>query len=70
MNSIFWGLLGVIFTLYIHPSVERCVLHISNKTLIYTDIILVIIIIIDCIVTTIKVQSIDIKLQKLENLES
>ena len=43
MNSIFWGILGVIFTLYIHPSVERCVLHISNKTLIYADIILVII---------------------------
>ena len=68
MNSIFWGILGVIFTLYIHPSVERCVLHISNKTLIYTDIILVIIIIIDCIVTTIKVQSIDIKLQKIREL--
>ncbi len=36
--------------------------------LIYTDIILVIIIIIDCIVTTIKVQSIDIKLQKIREL--
>ena len=68
MNSFFWGFLGVIFTLFIHPFIESKVLLFSKEILIYLDVILSVLIIIDCIVTTIKVKSLNMQFEKVKEM--
>lgn len=68
MNSIFWGVLGVLFTLYIHPFIEKYVVYLNKEGLIYINIILLIAIITDCVITTIKVKSVDDTIEKIKDL--
>lgn len=68
MNSTFWGILGVMFTLFIHPFVEKYILFFNKEALIYMNIILYLGIIIDCIITTIKVKSLDSTIEKIKDL--
>ncbi len=67
-NSIYWGVLGVIFIKIIHPFIiEKIDMIPINELLLYT-IILSIIIIADMITTIIKVNNLNMNLEKLKEL--
>ena len=40
LNSIFWGVLGVIFTYVVHPFIESKIVNIDNRLLIVGTILL------------------------------
>ncbi len=69
-NSICWGILGILFVKYIHPFIESLVLDINPILLYCTVTILSIIIIVDMIVSIIKVKSIQSTLQQIEKLNA
>lgn len=70
INSLFWGFLGVVFTKYIHPFIMDKVDIINTNDLIFYTVILLIIIIVDTIVSIIKVNNIKLNLEKLKELTS
>lgn len=54
-NSIYWGILGVIFIEIVHPFIESKIELIPENYIIYINIVSYIILIIDIIVSSIKV---------------
>ena len=67
-NSIYWGILGVIFIQYIHPFVQEKLALIDSvylKVVIYS---IGIIILIDAIISTVKIKNIKASLNKIEEL--
>lgn len=68
MNSTYWGGLGVIFTVLIHPFLEKYVLILNNQIIICLDIVFLMIIIIDTIVTCYKIKSMDNVLSNIKDL--
>jgi len=68
VNSIFWGILGVIFIKYIHPLVVENLDKIPRDMLFIGIIVLGGYLLIDAIVTMIKVKKIDIRISKLSEL--
>lgn len=67
-NSIYWGILGVIFVKYIHPFVQNVINRIDENLLKYVVSILSIVLLIDMITTIIKVKNIKSTLEKIEEL--
>ncbi len=65
-NSIFWGFLGVAFIQFIHPFITKKIDIISTKQLLFFAITIGIIMIVDFIISIIKVKNISIKLEKLK----
>ncbi len=70
MNSIFWGILGVVFVKYIHPAIENLIEKIDIRILIFVYSILGIVILVDMITSIIKVKNIKITLEKIEKLNN
>ena len=70
MNSIFWGILGVVFVKYIHPLIESLIEKIDFRILIFVYSILGIIILVDAISSIIKVKNIKVTLEKIEKLNN
>lgn len=68
LNSFYWGILGVVFTLLIHPFIESKVELLPQNILIYTNIMLGIYILVDTIVSVVKVNNIDIKIKTIAEL--
>ena len=68
LNSIFWGVLGVIFTYIVHPFIESQIIKINEIILITTTIILVIGMLIDTITSIIKLNNITKKLEDIKNI--
>ena len=68
MNSIFWGVLGVVFVKYIHPAIESLGNQIDIKILTFIYAILGIIILVDMIVSIVKIKNIKTTLEKIEKL--
>lgn len=68
MNSLFWGFLGVIFIQYMHPWIESAVSLIPDNILIFNVIMIVIAMVVDTIVSAIKVSNIKSKLEKLKEI--
>lgn len=68
-NSIFWGVLGVIFIEYIHPLIESKIVLMSLNILIYANIILYIALIVDTIVSSIKTAKLEKAMLKIEEIE-
>lgn len=64
-NSIYWGILGVIFTFIIHPFIKEYVDLIPGKVLIYVDVIIYIILLTDVIISITRILFIDKKIQQL-----
>lgn len=64
-TSIIWGILGVIFTLILHPIITEFVKELPIEMLIHLEIFLVIVIIIDALVSVNKVTNINIRIDKL-----
>lgn len=67
-NSIFWGFLGVAFIQFIHPFITKKIDIISTKQLLFFAITIGIIMIVDFIISIIKVKNISIKLEKLKEI--
>src|SRR5574344_687957 len=67
-NSVIWGLLGVIFTKLIHPSIEDKMMLIDNEVLLCVDLIFVIIILIDTVISVIRVTNMNEALEKFKDI--
>lgn len=67
-NSIYWGILGVVFTLLIHPQIAKHSILIPQNIVFYFDIILISIMIIDFIISSIKTHAISKNIAKLKVL--
>ena len=68
LNSIYWGILGVIFTLFLHPVVIDLVNKIPNNILTIIELILGAYLIIDIVISIIKATNLNIRLIKLEKI--
>lgn len=68
LNSTFWGVLGVLFTIYIHPFIEKYIFILNKESLIYIDIILGIAIITDCIITTVKLKTLNSTIENIKDI--
>ena len=68
MNSIFWGILGVVFIQYIHPFIESIIEKVDITLLTFIYSIIGIVMLIDAITSIIKVKNIKVTLEKIEEL--
>ena len=68
LNSLYWGILGIIFMKLIHPSVEKFVTLIPDTVLMIIVIIGLIYLVFDTINTTVRVIKINIRLKDWEQL--
>lgn len=67
-NSTFWGILGVVFTVWIHPFTMKFILMLNEQWLIYINIILTIIIFVDTLVTIKNMEAFDYTLDAIKDL--
>lgn len=67
-NSIYWGILGILFIKFIHPFVQNMLGGIDSKLLNFIIMIASITFIVDIIVSIIKVKNIKVNLEKVEKL--
>lgn len=68
LNSVFWGLLGLVFIGYIHPIVEKYYSMISMDIILYTNIALYTVLMVDCIISYIKVKNIELRIRKISEV--
>ena len=68
INSLCWGVLGVIFIKYIHPFIQELVKKVDIHVLHYVILIATVVFLIDMIVSIVKVKNIKVTLQKIEDL--
>ena len=69
-NSIFWGILGVVFITYIHPFVQLMLSKVQQNYILYADIVLSIYLLTDMIISIIKIKNIDVKIKKLDEINN
>lgn len=67
-NSCFWGILCVIFIKLVHPPIENIVMQVPTELLVYNNILLVSIFIIDFIFSVIKIYNINISIGLLNDI--
>lgn len=67
-NSIYWGILGVLFIKYIHPFIEQKIELIPFNILLYITIIIYIAVIVDTIASIIAIVKFDSALKKANEL--
>ena len=70
MNSLFWGILGVVFVKFIHSMIENLISKIDIRILAFVYSIIAIVMIVDMIVSIIKVKNIKVTLEKIEKLNA
>jgi len=68
VNSICWGILGLIFIKILHPFVQAILSKADKNILIYTIILCTIIFVLDTIVSIINVKNIKTTLNKIEEM--
>ena len=68
LNSIFWGILGVVFTKIIHPFTSIFIEGLNIETIIFSVSVLSVIMLVDAIITTINIKSFDSSLQSIKEL--
>lgn len=69
-NSIYWGILGVVFVKYIHPFMQEIIEKINIDILYFVVAILSLVFIIDVITSIVKVKNIKSALEKIEELNN
>lgn len=67
-NSIYWGVLGVVFVKYIHPNIQNLVQKVDIKLLYFIVTILMVAFIVDMITSIVKIKNIKSTLEKIEEL--
>lgn len=68
MNSIFWGILGIIFIYVINPFVESKIMYIPKSILLYILIVVYAYLLIDAIISIVKVKNITIKFNRVKEI--
>ena len=68
LNSVFWGILGVIFVNIIHPFIQTKVNLVNSDIIPYINIVAYTLLILDIIISSIKVGSINKQLNKLKEI--
>lgn len=68
LNSLFWGVLGVVFTVYIHPFFSEKMGLIPEQVLIFIVTILSFAIVVDMIISIIKATNIRSSVEKLKEI--
>ena len=68
-NSIYWGILGVVFTKIIHPAISMGVEKIPMDMLIYLNVFAYLVLIVDTIASTVKVKTMAKKIEELNQLK-
>lgn len=68
MNSMFWGILAVIFTMIIHPNIQHLVNLIDKNVLVYINVILFTCMVIDFMITIVNNYNISINFATLNDL--
>ncbi len=68
VNSICWGVLGVLFVKYIHPLILNIISKIDKNLLHYIIFILLIVMAVDIVISIIKVKSMKSTLDRIEKL--
>lgn len=69
-NSIYWGILGVLFIKYIHPFIQKIIGTINIDILHFVITISCIVFIVDVITSIVKVKNIRNALEKIEELNN
>ena len=67
-NSIFWGLLGVIFICYLHPFVDKYIKLIDIGILLYINVIIGFAILVDLTVSVIAITNFEIMIKKANEI--
>ena len=67
-NSIAWGILGVLFINYIHPTITQLLEHVDFIYVAIITSIIAVILLIDAIISIIKVKNIKTTLEKIEEI--
>ena len=67
-NSIAWGILGVLFIDYIHPTIIQLLEHVDFIYVAIITSIIAVILLIDAIISIIKVKNIKTTLEKIEEI--
>ncbi len=67
-NSIAWGILGVLFINYIHPSIIQIIGYMDFTYLAIGASIIALILLIDAIISVVKIKNIQSTLQKVEEI--
>lgn len=67
-NSIYWGILGIVFMQFIHPGIQQLLNLIPIQILQYISIIFIAYFIIDTVTSVIAINHINVKLTKLSEL--
>lgn len=67
-NSLFWGVLGVVFVKYIHPFVQGLISKVEMNLLYYIIAIISLVMVVDFISTVIKVKNIKLTLEKADKI--
>ena len=67
-NSIYWGILGVVFICYIHPFISEKLLLVPEYIVNILTIIITTILIVDIIISVLKLKNLSGALQKIEQL--
>lgn len=68
MNSLFWGILGVLFTKFIHPFIISKIDLIPQQAIVFLTAILLFAILVDLVISIVKATNIRSKLEKLKDL--
>lgn len=68
-NSIYWGILGVIFTKCIHPAISTILDKIPMDIILYLNILAYVALIVDTIASTVKIKTMGKKLEELNQLK-
>lgn len=67
-NSIYWGILGVLFVKYIHPFVQKIIGKVDVTLIKYAISIFTMVFLVDMVVSIIKMKNIRATLEKIEKL--
>ena len=70
LNSVFWGILGVLFIDVIHPFIIGVLYNIDTNIILYSDIVISVIIVIDTIISMSNNFSIATKIKRVEELNA
>ena len=67
-NSVMWGILGVLFTEVVHPIISQGVSSIPTDILIYAEIIIVILIFIDIVISVLRTTGTNLIIDKFMDI--
>lgn len=70
LNSIFWGVLGVVFIKFVHPFVEGIVVNIPLNVLLILNIVLYIVLFTDIIISSVRTLKLNDAISRIEQIEA